>query len=234
MSGQFDGSDPDLDAGLRAQMAALNVSYAQFFANAVNTTNMGVDLVIDYNARIGANKFKGLFTANFQDMQIDQINVPAKLSGSEFLRQTFLSDREQKFILASAPNSKFALNLEYEIKKFAVGTRFTYFGKVVLLGYGEDGLGINPMVPLDNGSGYVKDEYNYDGRFVSDLYVSYKLSKNFTAFAGADNLFNTHPAFGVVKGAKDWAYNTETGGAWDAVQMGVNGRRYFVKLGFSF
>lgn len=46
LSGQFDGSDPDLDAGLRAQMAILKVSLAQFFANAVNTSNTGLDMVI--------------------------------------------------------------------------------------------------------------------------------------------------------------------------------------------
>ncbi len=104
----------------------------------------------------------------------------------------------------------------------------------MLLGYGQDGLGINPTVPLDNGSGDVPDQYNYRGKLVTDIYASYSLCKNLTLFAGADNILNTHPDFGVVKGAKDWAYNTETGGAWDAVQMGSNGRRLFVRLGFNF
>jgi len=167
-------------------------------------------------------------------MTIDKINIPAKLSGSDFLKQTFLSDREQAFILASAPKMKFGCNLEYGIKKFTAGTRLTYFGKIVLLGYGEDGLGISPQVPLDNGSGYTKDQYNYNGKLVTDLYLSYALSKNFTVYAGADNLLNVHPDFGVAKGAKDWAYNTETGGPWDAVQMGGNGRRLFIRIGFSF
>lgn len=234
LSGQFDGSDPDLDPVLRAQMASLNVSLAQFFANAVNTTNRGVDIVIDYNKKVGECRYKALFTANFQSMDIDKINIPAKLSGSNFLRQTFLSDREQKFILASAPKTKFAFNFEYGIKKFTAGTRITYFGEIVLLGYGQDGLGINPTVPLDNGSGDVPDQYNYSGKIVPDLYFSYQLCKAVTAFAGADNVFNVHPDFGVVKGAKDWAYNTETGGAWDAVQMGNSGRRLFVRFAFSF
>ena len=234
LSGQFDGSDPNLDAGLTSQMAALNVSLAQFFANAVNTTNGGVDVVLDYNKKIGKNNFKGLFAGNFQTMKINKINVPAKLSGSTFLQQTFLSDREQKFILASAPKMKFAFNFEYGMKKLTVGTRFTYFGKVTLLGYGQDGLGISPTVPLDNGNGDVPDQYDYSGKLVSDLYFSYKLCKHFTAYAGADNLLNTHPDFGVVKGAKDWAYNTETGGSWDAVQMGFNGRRLFARIAFSF
>jgi len=53
-------------------------------------------------------------------------------------------------------------------------------------------------------------------------------------YAGVDNFINAHPDFGVAKGAKDWAYNNETGGPWDAVQMGGNGRRLFVRFGFNF
>jgi iron complex outermembrane recepter protein len=234
ISGQFDGSDPNLDAGLRSQMAALNVSLAQFFANAVNTTNTGVDIVLDYNKKVGLNRFKGLLTGNIQSMKIDEINIPSKLSGSDFLRKTFLSDREQKFILASAPKMKFAFNFEYGRNKLTVGTRLTYFGKVTLLGYGQDGLGINPTVPLDNGSGDVPDQYDYSGKLVTDLYFGYPLTKCLTFYAGADNILNAHPDFGVVKGAKDWAYNTETGGAWDAVQMGFNGRRLFARVAFTF
>ncbi len=234
LSGQFDGSDPNLDASLRNQMAALNVSLAQFFANAVNTTNTGVDIVLEYNKKVGDNRFKALLTGNIQGMKIDEINVPEKLSGSTFLQQTFLSDREQKFILASAPRSKFAFNFEYNRKKLTAGTRLTYFGKVTLLGYGEDGLGISPTVPLDNGSGSVPDQYDYSGKIVTDLYLSYQFCKSLTLYGGADNVLNTHPDFGVVRGAKDWAYNTETGGAWDAVQMGTNGRRLFLRLAFSF
>ena len=234
LSGQFDGSDPNLDAGLRAQMASLNVSLAQFFANAVNTTNTGVDIVVDYNKKVGVKRYKALFTGNFQTMKINDINVPAKLSGSDFLRKTFLSDREQKFILASAPKMKFAFNFEYGYRKWNFGTRLTYFGKVTLLGYGQDGLGINPTVPLDNGGGDVPDQYDYSGKLVTDLYFSYPLTKSITFFAGADNILNAYPDFGVVKGAKDWAYNTETGGAWDAVQMGFNGRRLFMRFAFSF
>jgi len=234
ISGQFDGSDPSLDPGLASQMAALNVSYAQFFANAVNTTNMGVDVVIDYNKKVGDNRFRALFAGNIQNMEIDKINVPDKLSGSAFLQQTFLSDREQKFILASAPNMKGALSFEYGRKKLTLGTRLTYFGKVTLLGYGQDGLGISPTVPLDNGSGDVPDQFDYSGKLVTDIYASHPIFKKLVLHAGVDNLLNAHPDFGVVKGAKDWAYNTETGGAWDAVQMGTAGRRLFVRIAFSF
>ncbi len=234
ISGQFDGSDPNLDANLRSQMAGLKVSLAQFFANGVNTTNAGIDIVLEYNKKFGDKRIKALFAGNLQTMKIDEINVPSKLSGSAFLQQTFLSDREQKFILASAPGMKGVLNVEYGVKKLTLGTRLTYFGKVTLLGYGQDGLGISPTVPLDNGSGDVPDQYNYGGKLVTDIYVSHPLKKKLTLYAGADNLLNVHPDFGVAKGAKDWAYNNETGGAWDAVQMGSNGMRLFIRIGFNF
>lgn len=234
LSGQFYADDPQLDRTLAALMSGLRVSYAQFFANAANTTNYGIDYVAEYNRKFGKNKFRAVLTGNAQKMSIDKINVPAKLSGSSFLQQTFLSDREQYFILASAPKFKSALNLEYGIGSLTAGLRFTYFGKISLLGFGQDGLGIAPTVPLDNGTGDVPDQYDYSGKGVSDIYFSKPLLKKFVLTAGIDNLLNVHPDFGVAKGAKDWAYNNETGGPWDAVQMGGNGRRLFLRVGFKF
>ena len=232
LSGQFDAFDSNLDPTLASRLQALNVSYAQFFANAVNTTNKGIDVVMEYNKRWGKQSFRALFTGNFQEMTIDKINVPAKLSGSDFLRSTFLNDREEKFILASAPKTKFGFNFEYGCNNFTVGTRLTYFGKVDLLGYGEDGLGINPQVPLDaDPSKYVPDQYIYNGKLVTDLYLGYKINSKISLFGGIDNLLNVHPDLGVAPGAKGWAFNNETGGPWDAVQMGGNGMRFFLRLG---
>jgi iron complex outermembrane receptor protein len=206
------------------------VSLAQFFANAVNTTNKGVDIVLDYNHRSGDNRFKALFAGNFQDMTIDKVNAPSKLSGTPHLQQVFLSDREKAFILASAPKNKLMLNLEYGFKKFGIGTRVTRFGQIRLLGYG-DGTTVDPQVPTDNDPNkYVKDEYIYGAKLVTDLYLNYNFVKGLTLHAGVDNLLNVHPDLGVAPGAKYWAYNNETGGPWDAVQMGTNGLRFFVRL----
>ena len=236
LSGQFSVDDNTLDPALIAAMQGLKVGLAQFFANAVNTTNRGIDIVIDYNKKLDSKQnFRALFTGNFQKMKINKINTPSKLNDTEDHRKTFLSDREQKFILASAPNTKFAVNLEYGIEKITFGTRLTYFGKVNLLGYGEDGLGINPQVPSDaNSNVYVPDSYNYSGKLVTDLYFNLKLNKSLNLSLGTDNLFNVHPDLGINPLARGWAFNNETGGPWDAVQMGGNGRRLFARIGFSF
>ena len=236
LTGQFSASNPDLDPAFIATLDSLHVSQAQFFANAANTTNMGLDVVIEYNKTVGDNRYRVLFAGNFQHMTIDQINYPPKLSATDELRQTFLSDREQKFILASAPPEKLTLNPEFGHKKYTIGTRFTYFGKIDLFGYGENFDGIHPVVPLDaNPNVTVPDEYIYSGKIVSDIYFSYKVNKTVHFSFGCDNIFNVHPDLGVVQAAKGgYSFNNEPGGPADAVQMGNNGRRFFVRAGFTF
>jgi iron complex outermembrane receptor protein len=55
-----------------------------------------------------------------------------------------------------------------------------------------------------------------------------------TIFIGADNIFNTHSDLSVVPNAKMEGQDNETGGPWESVQMGFNGRRLFGKVAFSF
>ncbi len=234
LSGQFDASDTTLNPVLTDELNRLNVSLAQFFANAVNTTNQGIDVVLDYHRRMENRNFRFLVAANFQKMKIDDINVPRALNDTEGHRKTFLSSREQKFILASAPPVKVAATIEYGFGKFTIGTRLNYFGETVLQGYGESGLGIDPEVPKDDGSGYVPDEYVYGAKFVPDAYAAWRFCNNATIHLGVDNFLNVHPDLGYAPGAPGWAYNTETGGAWDAVQMGFNGLRMFARLGVTF
>ena len=244
ISGQFDGSDPALDPFLRSEMARLNVSLAQFFANAVNTTNKGIDIVAEYNRKLSRGSAKVLLTGNIQQMDIDKINVPPKLSGTQDLRTTFLTEREQKFILASAPKTKFGLTLEHTFDRLTLGARFTRFGEVVILGYGDGTASdFNPpfnrgdlyaFIPADDDSRPVKDEYVYEAKITTDLYLSVNVTRKITFFWGIDNIFNVHPNLGINPLARGWAFNNETGGPWDAVQMGGNGRRIFARLAFTF
>ncbi len=239
-SGLFSASDPTLPASFISQIPA-DVATVQFFANAVNTTNYGLDIVADYAKRWGNNSFKILLAGNFQHMKVDKVNVPAPLKGTVLNKKTFFSDREEAFLLASAPNAKFNLSMDYNCKKFGVGTRLNYFGKVKLLGFGDatadnpNQTGINPMVPTDaDGSVYVPEEFNFKGKLVTDVYASYSINKRITFFIGVDNVFNVHPDLGVNPQAKGWFGDNESGGPWDSVQMGFNGRKIFTKMSFNF
>ena len=238
LSGLFGASDPSLPTALTSELNKIGVQTAQFFANAVNTTNTGVDVVADYQLKLSSKeKFKILFVANFQDIAIDDIHVPTALSTTEYNASTFFSDREKYFLKASAPKSKFSMNLDYTKNKISVGARVTYFGDVTLSGFGVNGDGVNPQVPADadeSGNTLVPEIFYYKGKFTTDVYLNVQVNKKIAWVLGADNILNTHPDFAVNPQAKWWAGDNETGGPWDGVQMGYNGMRIFSKLSFKF
>lgn len=217
------------------------VSTVQFFTNAVNTTNYGVDIILDYTKKWSRSKITALLAGNIQDMKLDAIHVPDALNTTELDRKTFYSDREIAFLKASAPKQKFNFSLQYEWKQLGVGTNVNYFGKIKLLGFGvstddnPNSSGINPQVPSDaDASVLVPEVFNFNSKITTDAFVSYKLFKHLTVYVGADNIFNVHPDLGVNPQAKGYSGDNESGGPWDAVQMGFNGRRLFGKIVLNF
>jgi iron complex outermembrane receptor protein len=247
ISGQYQAGDPTLGDALNNLLAAQGIQYAQFFANAVNTTNMGIDIVLDYSKRWAGNQhFKATLAGNFQKVDINKINIPKTFKGSPADSANFFSNREQYFLKASAPKAKFSLNLEYGVGKFTVGTHLTYFGGLKTLGFGETATPSTspdpyfPYVTLDATGQPVPEIFNFRGKVTTDVYASYNISKVVTWTIGVDNLFNVHPDKSVVPGSvsletgsSSWG-DSESGGPFDAVQMGFNGLRMFTKLGFRF
>lgn len=181
----------------------LGVSAAQFFTNAVDTKTAGVDLVLAWKKTIGESRFGATLVGNINDMSITNVKNGSLDEG------TFFGKREKAFLLASAPKSKFGLNLNYSRKKLDAGMAFTRFSKVVLYDYADE-------------------EDVYSAKVVTDLTVGYKLSKQLKLSVGANNLFNIYPD------KQDEQGNTEAGGYWDAVQMGFSGAYYYTRLGFTF
>jgi iron complex outermembrane receptor protein len=243
LSGLFGKDDSTLNASFLSQFPA-EVSTTQFFANAVSTTNIGLDIVADYTKRFGRGTLKILLAGNFQHVTLDKIHIPPILNDTKLHQKTFYSDREEAFLKASAPKSKFSLGLDYNLEKFGAGIHFASYGKIVLLGFGDAASpsgdnpnysGINPQVPSDaDGSVYIPEVFNYKEKITTDIYFSYKFSRMVSIFIGVDNLFNVHSTLGVNPLAKGYAQDNESGGAWDSVQMGFNGRRLFTKVALNF
>ena len=72
------------------------------------------------------------------------------------------------------------------------------------------------------------------------FYASLKINKVVSWTLGVDNLFNVHPAVALIKGSVSPTSgsssfgDSESGGPYEAVQMGFNGMRLFTKLTFHF
>ena len=246
ISGLYAAGDPTLGVPLNNILAAQGIGDAQFFANAVNTTNKGIDIVIDYKKSWGDNHFVATLAGNVQNLSIDKINVPSTFKGSASDSATFFSDREQYFLKASAPKAKFSLNLGYAYKKLSFGTRFTYFGDVKELGFGEANPPANaadpffPYVQLDNSNTVVPEIFDFKPKVTTDIYATYKINKVVNWTVGIDNLFNVHPDEAVVPGSVNPSNgvssfgDSESGGPFEAVQMGFNGMRIFTKIAITF
>jgi iron complex outermembrane recepter protein len=183
------------------------VAAARFFANAVNTTTSGLDLVAAYNFKAGKNRFDLVLAGNYNKNKVgSDIHIPSVLKGQEDI---FFGTVERSLIETYSPRTKGSLSLTHRLGKFTNSLRFTYFGQITRNGF--------PFGELQV----------HKGKIVTDLTVSYAITKALALTVGANNLLNVYPDkqvyansyFGVFKYAP--------------VQMGANGAYYFARLSLS-
>lgn len=199
--------------------SALNIGVdeAQFFVNGVDTKTTGLDVVISWKKKFGDNSFGATLLGNINNMKVDKVN------NGTLDEQTFFGEREKAFLLASAPENKFSLNLNYARKWFDAGLAFTRFSEVKLLDYQmyED------VADYGSFANQIKAATDtYGAKIVTDLTLGFNLSKNSKLSIGSNNLFNIYP-----DQQDDWV---EAGGYWDAVQMGFGGDYYYARMNFKF
>lgn len=188
-----------------------DVEQAQFFANALDTSTKGIDVILNYSENIGAGKLNVTLAGNYNEMKISKINTPSSLAGLESI---FLSEREKAFILASAPKTKFNLNLNYKINKLTTNLQLVRFDKIRLIGYGGD-----------------TDYQDYGAKVTTDLSFGYEFSDKFSWVLGGKNIFNRYPTLQYAHVSDG---NTESGGIFDPVQMGFSGRQVYTMITYNF
>jgi iron complex outermembrane receptor protein len=199
--------------------SALNIGVdeAQFFVNGVDTKTTGLDVVLSWKKKFDDSSFGATLVGNINQMKID------KVKNGDLDKEIFFGEREKAFLLASAPESKFGLNLTYDRKWFNAGLAFTRFSEVKLLDYQmyED------LADYGSFSDQITAATDtYSSKMVTDLTLGFKVSKSLKLSVGGNNIFNIYP-----DQQDDWV---EAGGYWDAVQMGFGGAYYYARLGFNF
>jgi iron complex outermembrane receptor protein len=205
LSGNFDASD-----------LGLNIQNVQFFANGVYTETTGIDLVLKWKKKLRNGELSFDFSGNVNHIIIAEIN------NKTLDQETFFGRRDQQFLLASAPKSKLNLGINYRFKKLQTSLNFTRFSQIKLI----DWQIIQDVVNFNNSESErleaATDTYN--PRITTDFHLSYELNKVMNLQFGANNLLNIYPT-------KQNEY-TDSGGLWDATQMGANGSFYYTKLSF--
>ncbi len=194
------------------------VSQAQFFANAVDTSTAGLDLVGDYAVEVYDGTLTLTAGANFTRTHVDRINIPKSLqnrfSADPAQLQTFYFGRLARNRLEdSVPHQKGTAAVRYTYKGVSALVRANYYGKVFF----------KPDNP-DN------DE-TFRAKVLFDVDLGYQLTKNALFAIGADNLFNTFPdqqtkAANLSDGRFIYSRNVS--------QFGQNGGFYYAKLQLTF
>ncbi|GAA3511444.1 TonB-dependent receptor [Aquimarina addita] len=179
-----------------------NVAAAQFFANGVNTETTGLDVILSWKGNYDFGNLSATMAGNVNNMVIKDVN------NGDLDESIFFGEREKAFLLASAPESKFALNLNYSKERFNAGIAMTRFSEIILIDFADE-------------------EDVYDAKITADLNIGYKLTDQLKLTLGGNNIFNEYPD-------QQNDGNTEAGGYWDAVQMGFSGAYYYARLDVNF
>ena len=203
LSGNFDASD-----------LGVGIDNVQFFANGVNTETTGVDLVLNWYKKMENSQLSIDLSGNINNMIITHIKNKA------LDQETFFGTRDQQYLLASAPKSKFNLGINYSYKKLETSVSFTRFSRVDLVDWQ-----ISQDISNFNNSEVERAAAAadiYEPKITTDVHFSYHVTTAVNLQFGANNLLNVYPT-------KQNSF-TDSGGLWDATQMGTNGAFYYTKL----
>ena len=184
----------------------------RFFTNGVDTETNGLDIVASWRKKWNNSSLNIGFIGNINNLIIKRVK-----NGS-LPEKNFFSIREQYFLLASAPDNKFSLNIGYKINRFDLGLSLTRFSKVEL--YDSQIIEDYDDKLLDS----ALDLYN--AKIITDVAFGFKLNDKIKFTIGSNNIFNRYP--------DQQDNNTDGGGYWDAVQMGTSGAYYYGKVDFNF
>lgn len=204
LSGRFDDEDPSIGAILRQ----LGVGEAQFFVNSVDTRTQGLDLTVSHRAEVWDGRLTSSLALNRNFTKVLRVHTPPALVGRE---DDLLSERERLFIEDGAPGSKAVLGFDFLRGQWNLDWKFIYFG---------------PMT-LGTFSGYPVPNQRYGSRLSADVGVTYAFTENTQLTIGGANIFDQFPS-------RQDPDETDNGFRYEAVQFGLNGASYFVRLASRF
>lgn len=194
------------------------VSQVQFFANAVDTMTMGLDVVADYSMDVGEGSLAFTASANFTRTNVEDVKIPASLRAAfadneAALRTSFFGRQEENRLEDAVPRVRGTFSTRYTMGLLSALARANYYGSV--------------RSKPDNSA----NDEEFGAKVIFDLDVGYQLTKSLRLTVGADNLLNTFPD----KQKKD--ANISFGRfvySRNVSQFGQNGGYYYSKLQLTF
>lgn len=148
-----------------------------FFANAINTKTVGLDMVASYrNIMLGKGKLNLNLSGNqtFSNERVGAVNNPASVTA---LGVSVIDATQEALLFSSRPQYKYILGADFEIGKWGFSLNNTLFGPTKFKNAGLDD----------------KLRIEFETKVVTDLGINFAASKKLTIAANVNNLLNVLP-----------------------------------------
>jgi iron complex outermembrane receptor protein len=219
-----DTSDPNDPVTRAIATAGVNLeaglpSFVSAFVNGPDTRSRGIDVVASYNSNFGElGRATFTLSGNYNKTKVTKGGATPEIIAAT--GQTLFNPDTYSYLTTALPHCKIIGGVNWDLGRFTVVGRETYYGKSVALLYND------------------ADLYDYSKvhpAFITDLEIGYHLTEKVTLAVGANNLFNKIPAKvrfdseGVLSG------DTVVGGApYQFGPYGINGGYYYARIDVKF
>ncbi len=185
-SSSITSSPNDTTSNLYQILKAGDLASVQFFINGVETQTDGIDFVANYrNLAVGAGKLGISLSGNYtiKNEIVGKPKDPKPIADAD---ATILNNQVISLMEEGRPLYKAILGFDYNMGKLSVGLYNTLFGPT-------------KFQDLDNGGSimnHIKAEF--EPAVVTDLVVSYDITKKATFTLGINNILNVLPKWDLV------------------------------------
>lgn len=189
----------------------LGIGQVQFFTNAIDTRTTGIDMALQYGLQAGAGALTLEAAAS-----INKTEVTDRRSASSIIPVDMLFPISQVTLVEEGqPSRHFVLGATYYRGGLSANVRFNYFGAVSAEWF----------------TGGFKQ--TWDGKWLTDMSVTYQTSKGLGFTVGGMNIFDVYPDVWDPEKAFPFPQLGFLYG-WETVPFGINGGYYFARVSYKF
>ncbi len=188
---------------------------ASFRINGGDVSTKGIEIVANYNERIGEGMLGLMASGVFRKNTFENSNVPdlnTSLTDEE-LEAKYVDRSSIGQFETGTPNTNLIGSATYSIGKWSGMLRGTLYGEVTTLDNTLDSNGLY-------------DDQTFSSEFVTDIGLTYKASEHISLTVGGNNIFNNYPDILIAANRGFYLYSN--------YQQGSNGAYYFARMSFSF
>lgn len=215
-------SDLQSDAGTAylAGTGRSDIQSVAYLANLLDTSTSGLDAVLNHDLGFAGGKLDLNAALNLNQTRIDSVRQRSAALARIDPDLTLLADTSLFRIRNASPKSKLVLSADWQAARWSLLARATRFGPLKDFSYDDEAEVIDGV-----------HAQRFGAVWTLDLEAQYKLTRQLTLAAGADNLLDRYPQ--RVRQTNNATY----GGAlpYNFINpIGVNGAYFYGRLRYTF